>query len=243
MAQGQMEYNTEKGNLEIPEYGRNLQNMVFYLKNIEDKNLRQAHAEEIINLFAIMYPSNRHLADYKEKLWNHLYRIAKYDLDLEIPKGVTIHRRDLEQNVSHMDYPQTQFSNRHYGKYIQDMIKDALAMEDENKRNGYKEVIASYMKVAYRTWNKEHFVSDDIIIQDLREMSNNQLVFGDDYSIENLVSMKNKLGVTQTPLNTGSWRRFGSKNNSNQRSNNSNQRNGQNNNNNRNKMKPNFKKK
>ncbi len=239
MAQGEMVYNTEKGNLEIPEYGRNVQNMIHYLKNIEEKDLKQAYAEEIINLFAIMYPANRHLADYKEKLWNHLFRIAKYDLDLQIPEGIVIQRKDRQSNFSHMDYPQTKFSNRHYGKYIQNMIKDALAMEDIDKRNGYKEVIASYMKLAYRTWNKEHFVSDDIIIQDLKEMSNNQLVFEEDYSIENLVSMKNKLGVGSTaPLNLG-WRKFGNKNN-----NNNNNRNNNNNNNlNKKKNKPNFKKK
>lgn len=238
MAQGEMVYNTEKGNLEIPEYGRNVQNMIFYLKNIEDQDLKQAYAEEIINLFAIMYPANRHLADYKEKLWNHLYRIAKYDLELQIPEGITIHRKDKESNTSHMDYPQTQFSNRHYGKYIQNMIKDALAMDDLDKRNGYKEVIASYMKLAYRTWNKEHFVSDDIIIQDLKEMSKDQLVFDEDYSIENLVSMKNKLGVGSTaPLNMG-WRKFGNKNN-----NNNNRNNNNNNNNNKKKNKQNFKKK
>jgi hypothetical protein len=213
MARGLMEYNSQKEELEIPEYGRNVQNMVFYLKGIEDKSLRTKYAEEVINLFAIMYPANRHLADYREKLWNHLYRIAQYDLDLDIPAGITIHQKDQVRIKSHMPYPQTQFKNRHYGKYIQDMIKSALTMEGE-KKEAYAEVIASYMKLAYRTWNKEHFVSDDIIIEDLKEMSENQLTFDDDYSIENLISMKNKLGVVQPAptMNKGGWRNFGQKN-------------------------------
>jgi hypothetical protein len=198
MALGVTEYNTEKDDIVIPEYGRNIQMMVTYIKSIEDKNLRTKYAEEIINLFAIMYPANRHLADYREKLWNHLYRIAQYDLDVEIPNGITIHKKEKVVMTAHLPYPQSQFNNRHYGLYIQKMIKDAMAMEDE-KKHAYAEVIASYMKLAYRTWNKEHFVSDDIIIQDLREMSQNQLVFDEDYSIENLISMKNKLGVTPAP--------------------------------------------
>ncbi len=214
MSKGQMVYNTEKGNLEIPEYGRNVQNMVFYLNTIEDKDMRQAHAEQIINLFAIMYPANRHLADYKEKLWNHLYRIGNYELDLDIPAGVTIHRKDQMTIKPNISYPQRKFNNRHYGRYIQDLIKDALATDDMEKREGFKEVIASYMKLAYRTWNKEHFVSDDIIIQDLREMSNGQLVFEDDYSIENLVSMKSRLGINQAPL---TWKKYPNKGNNNQR--------------------------
>ncbi|MBK8700671.1 MAG: DUF4290 domain-containing protein [Saprospiraceae bacterium] len=210
MARGEMVYNSQKEDVEIPEYGRNVQNMVRYLKDIEDKALKQLYAEEIINLFAIMYPANRHLADYKEKLWNHLYRIAKYDLDLEIPEGITIHSDSKLMMEAHLPYPQRQFNNRHYGRYIQDLIKNALLLEEGPKRDGFAEVIASYMKLAYRTWNKEHFVSDDIIIQDLREMSHSGLNFDDNYSIENLVSMKNKLGSNNTPV-TSNWRSYGPK--------------------------------
>jgi len=212
MARGEMVYNSQKEDLLIPEYGRNVQNMVRFLKDIEDKELRTAYAEEIVNLFAIMYPANRLLADYQEKLWNHLYKIARYDLDLNVPEGITIHLADNIKVEAHLPYPQKQFNNRHYGRYIQEMIKNARALEPGPKRDAYAEVIASYMKLAYRTWNKEHFVSDDIIIMDLREMSNNELNFDDDYSIENLISMKNKLSANIAPLNTN-WRGYGPKGN------------------------------
>ncbi len=212
MAKGEMVYNSQKEDLLIPEYGRNVQNMVRYLKDIEDKELRTAYAAEIVNLFAIMYPANRQLADYQEKLWNHLYKIARYDLDLNVPEGITIHLDDKVVMEAHLPYPQKQFNNRHYSRYIQEMIKNARALEPGPKRDAYAEVIASYMKLAYRTWNKEHFVSDDIIIQDLREMSHNELNFDDDYSIENLISMKNKLSANVAPLNTN-WRSYGNKGN------------------------------
>lgn len=192
MARGIIDYNTSKGEMVISEYGRNVQNLVQYLKTIEDKDKRQKYAEQVINLFAIINPSNRHLAEYKEKLWNHMYRIANYDLDLTIPEGITIHDAKEKKLVAHLPYPTNVFTYRHYGKYIQDMIAKALAMEHGEKREAYSEVIASYMKLAYRTWNKEHFVSDDIILQDLKEMSNGEIVFQDNYSIENLVSMKQR---------------------------------------------------
>lgn len=190
MPKGTMLYNTEKGDMVISEYGRNVQNLVNYLFTIEDKDERQKYAEQVINLFAIINPSNKHLAEYKEKLWNHMYRISKYKLDLEIPEGITIHNNDKVNLDAHLPYPQGIYNNRHYGKYIQDMIGKALAIEDPEKRKAYAEVIASYMKLAYRTWNKEHFVSDDIIIQDLKEMSKGQLGQDEDFAIENLVSLK-----------------------------------------------------
>ena len=183
--------------------------MVRYLKDIEDKELRTAYAAEIVNLFAIMYPANRQLADYQEKLWNHLYKIARYDLDLNVPEGITIHLDDKVVMEAHLPYPKT-IQQQTLRQVHSGNDQNARALEPGPKRDAYAEVIASYMKLAYRTWNKEHFVSDDIIIQDLREMSHNELNFDDDYSIENLISMKNKLSANVAPLNTN-WRSYGNK--------------------------------
>jgi hypothetical protein len=213
MAKGEITYNTAKGEMIISEYGRNVQNLVHYLKTIDDKDLRQKYAEQVINLFAIINPSNKHLAEYKEKLWNHMYRIAEYDLDLTIPEGITIHKADKIKMEAHLPYPTNVFTYRHYGKYIQDLIKKALAMEQGEKREALSQVIASYMKLAYRTWNKEHFVSDEIILQDLEDMSKGEIVFKDDFSIENLVSMKKKNLQSNQPSNNNRWDKNRKRNN------------------------------
>src|SRR5690606_13165551 len=116
--------------------------------------------QEAVNLVNIMNPHNRNLADYQEELWNHVFRIANYDLDVDVPNGIKIIKPPTEKAKFHLPYPKETFQFRHYGNYIQDMIKNALKMEEGEKRDAFAEVIASYMKLAYRTWNKEHYVND-----------------------------------------------------------------------------------
>lgn len=206
-----MLYNSEKGDITISEYGRNIQNLVGYAKTIEDYDHREAVIKEIINLISIMNPNYRAMVDYQEKLWNHLFRIANYDLDILIPEGVTIHRPEEVKFNPDMEYPHQQFKFRHYGSYIQVMIKKALLMEDPEKKRGFAQVIASYMKLAYQTWNKEHYVNDEIIKNDLFEMTNGQLSFEDDFSIENLISSKS----FSNNYSNNNKRRPGSNNNNN----------------------------
>ena len=195
MTKFDMEYNSQKDDLIISEYGRNVQSLVRHANTIEDRAHRQAYVEEMINLINIMNPYNRSLEDYKEKLWNHVFRIANFDLDVDVPEGITIHK-DIQQRMQyHLPYPQTEFSFRHYGSYIQAMIRKALAMEEGPKRDAFSEIIASYMKLAYRTWNKEHYVNDEVIKLDLIKLSKGELTFDDGYAIENLVTTKGNAGI------------------------------------------------
>ena len=188
----EMEYNSQKGDLIISEYGRNIQNLLNYALTIEDRTKRSQVAQEIVNLMNIMNPQNRSIPNYKEKLWNHLFRMSSYKLDVDVPEGITIHPvKEVNRNHD-LGYPSSEYSYRHYGHYTQEMIRKALAMENEEMRNWYSESIASFMKLAYRTWNREHFVSDTVIKADLEEMSDNVLTFADDFAIENLINYKNQ---------------------------------------------------
>jgi len=188
----EMEYNSQKGDLIISEYGRNIQNLLSYALTIEDRTKRSQVAQEIVNLMNIMNPQNRSIPNYKEKLWNHLFRMSEYKLDVDVPEGITIHPvKEVNRNHD-LGYPSSEYSYRHYGHYTQEMIRKALAMENEEMRNWYSESIASFMKLAYRTWNREHFVSDTVIKADLEEMSDNVLTFADDFAIENLINYKNQ---------------------------------------------------
>ena len=196
-----MEYNSQKGDLVIAEYGRNIQNLLSYALTIEDRTKRSQVAQEIVNLMNIMNPQNRSIPNYKEKLWNHLYRMSGYKLDVDVPEGITIHPvKEVNRNHD-LGYPSLEYSYRHYGHYTQEMIRKALAMENEEMRNWYSESIASFMKLAYRTWNREHFVSDTVIKADLEEMSNNALTFSDDFAIENLINYKNQKKKKKMPMN------------------------------------------
>jgi hypothetical protein len=181
-----LEYNSARENLVIPEYGRNVQKLIDYAKTIEDPKYRQAFVEKIVDLMQQMHPQARNMDDYREKLWKHVYRIADYDLDVTPTDGSPIKKSEVEKRPEMIDYPEFEAKYRHYGHNVQRLIKKALSMEPGPKKDGFVAVIGSYMKLAYRTWNKEHYVSDDIIKSDLESLSNGKLALKDSVSIDNL---------------------------------------------------------
>ena len=119
---------------------------------------------------------NRNLEDYKEKLWDHAFAIADYDLDVTPPPGIVLRRQEERPKAEPVGYPATATRFRHYGNGIQALMRKAIEMPDGPKKEGFVEVIASYMKLAYKTWNREHYVSDDIVKEDLEILSDGQLV-------------------------------------------------------------------
>lgn len=186
--QMEMEYNSQKDELIIPEYGRNVQNLIRYAKTIEDDNHRQQFVEQIIDLMMQMHPQNRNMDDYKEKLWKHAFRIADYDLRVKAPNGLVPSIADTMKKPDRVDYPVRDAKYRHYGNNVQRLITRALEMPLGAKRDGFVATIASYMKLAYRTWNKEHFVSDEVIKTDLEALSDGRLTLSENTSIENLTN-------------------------------------------------------
>lgn len=184
-----MTYNSAKDNLTIPEYGRHVQLLVDHARTLEDDALRQRFAERIIKLMMQMVPQNRNIEDYKGKLWRHLFRIAENDLRVSPPEGV-----DMPEDVSGrlqpemVAYPESEAQYRHYGHNVQTMIKKAIAMEEGPKKDGYVAAIAAYMKLAYKTWNREHYVSDEVIKADLKSLSKGLLIIPEEQSLDNLVN-------------------------------------------------------
>ena len=188
MNEHNMEYNSARENLAIPEYGRHVQNLVNHAKTIEDDDYRQAFVERVLDLMMQMHPQNKIMDDYKEKLWKHLFRIANYDLKVRVPGGHIPTREEAEKKPEMIPYPASEARYRHYGNNVQRLIKKALEMEEGPVRDGFVATIGSYMKLAYRTWNKEHYVSDDVIKNDLETLSGGKLTLDDDASIDVLSS-------------------------------------------------------
>ncbi len=187
-----MEYNSEKSELIIPEYGRNVQMLIGYAKTIEDDEYRQAFVERIINLMQQMHPQSKNLEDYREKLWKHVFRIADYDINVLPPSGEAPLPEDYRKKPSQVPYPSKTSRFRHYGHNVQTMINRALEMEEGPVKDGFIGVIGSYMKLAYRTWNREHYVSDDIIKEDLVTLSEGKLALKEDAFIDGLANAKNR---------------------------------------------------
>ena len=184
-----MTYNSAKDDLTIPEYGRHVQLLVDHAKTIEDDELRQRFAERIIRLMMQMVPQNKNSENYQGKLWRHLFRIARNELKVQPPEGVEM-PADTSGRLfpDQVPYPESEAKYRHYGHNVQTMIKRAIAMEEGPKKEGYVAAIAAYMKLAYKTWNREHYVSDEVIKADLRGLSKGALVIPEEQSLDNLVT-------------------------------------------------------
>jgi hypothetical protein len=178
-----IEYNTEKKDIRFPEYGRAIQEMLEFAKTIPEPRKRQKTVEAIIGLMQQLNPiGNRNIDDYREKLWNHAFAIAGYELDVTPPPGIVLVRKDERPPAERPTYPPTTNRLRHYGYNVQTLIKKAIEMPEGPKKEGFVEVIASYMKLAYKTWNREHYVSDDVVKDDLEILSDGQLELHEGHS-------------------------------------------------------------
>lgn len=201
-----MEYNSNREDLTIPEYGRNVQKLINHAKTIEDKAMRQAFVEKVLDLMQQMHPQSRSIDDYRERLWKHVFRIGAYELDVEWPYGEKPTKEESEKRPDAIPYPVMEAKYRHYGHNVQELIKRALEMPEGPKRDGFAATIGSYMKLAYKTWNKEHYVSDETIKDDLERLSGGKITMAEDETIENL-----------TKGNNNNRRRSNSNNNNNKR--------------------------
>lgn len=200
-----LEYNSTRDKLLFSEYGRCVQKMINYAKGIEDRAERQKYIEAIIELINQMNPTTKNVNEYKLKLWRHVFKMANYELDVDTPTGEKITEDDNILKPEQVGYPQHEFKWRHYGYNIRTMIDKAMQMEDGPVKKGFVETILSYMKLSYRTWNKEHFVNDEIIISDLGVMSDYKLSIDEDHTIE-VITKSSAPGMysgVQKPLSQG----------------------------------------
>lgn len=193
-----LEYNSTRETLLYSEYGRNVQKLISHAKTIQDRQERQLFVEAIIEMIYQMNPISKNVNEYRLKLWRHVFKMANYDLDVTTPNGEIPTEEDNKLKPETVRYPQNEFNWRHYGHNIRLMIDKALKMEEGPIKKGFVETILAYMKLSYRTWNKEHFVSDDIIISDLGVMSGHKLKIEDDHTIE-VTAKSNAPGVSSNP--------------------------------------------
>lgn len=165
-----LRYNSEQENLIIPEYGRHIQNLVEHAIALDDDKERLGAANTIIRLMAQVSGQGKPGPDIEQKLWRHLFIISDYKINVH-PEGIElpkIENKDLKPAT--LTYPRNTKSYRHYGAYVQELINKALEEEDEEKRKGFFSSIASYMKTAYKVWNRDPHIGDELIITDLKAL-------------------------------------------------------------------------
>jgi hypothetical protein len=200
-----IEYNTERPHIQFPEYGRSIQEMIQHAITLESPQKRQKTVESIVGLMIQLGPQgNRNMDDYREKLWNHVFALANYELDVTPPPGIIIRKEEDRPKPEPLGYLNSATRMRHYGNSVHALIQKAIEMPDGPKKEGFVEVIASYMKLAYKTWNKEHYVSDDIVKEDLEILSNGQLSLHEGHdSLDKLAAGAGKLDNRNRSNNGG----------------------------------------
>lgn len=112
-----LDYNTQRERLVLPEYGREIQNMVDHCVALPDKAERQRCAATIIATMERMVPQNRSNADYKRKLWDHLALMSNFKLDIDWPYDIS-QAQAMQTKPLPMKYPTGNIQIRHYGQYI-----------------------------------------------------------------------------------------------------------------------------
>ncbi len=170
-----MEYNTSREQLTMPEYGRHIQEMVNYIRTIEDPEKRQKNAQSIIELMGVLNPHLKNVEDFRHKLWDHLFNIADFDLEVKSPYPIPT-REKLSKKPEPLPYPTKGTKHMHLGKNLMNVLDKALAEKDEEKRKGFAQSIAYYMKLAYTNWHKEP-AYDDQIREELTLLSKGELDF------------------------------------------------------------------
>ena len=168
-----MEYNTQREQLKITDYGRHVAKMIEYAKTIADREERTAMANVIIDVMAHVNPKIKERTDYRHRLWDHLMMMADYNLDVDCPYEVN--REETENFQPHtIAYRDSSIRYRHYGRALEDMIRAVAAMPGGEERDLLTAQIAHSMKRQYLQWNRDT-VDDELIAEQLAELSDNRL--------------------------------------------------------------------
>jgi len=202
-----MEYNTTRNHLVIREYGRHIQKMVEYVLTLEDREKRQKNAYALIELMGFLNPHLKNVEDFRHKLWDHLFLISDFKLDVDSPYPIPT-RETLKARPQQLGYPKRYPRYNHLGKNIEIVIDKALNETDGEKRQGFANAIAYYMKLTYSNWHKE-LVHDDNIQTELSSMTKGELEFNNRPFIKHRVDNSREEFVS----NVGKYRKnFGRSN-------------------------------
>lgn len=164
-----MENNAQKQELILPEYGRNIQNMVEIAKQITDRNERNRCARSIIDCMGNLFPYLRDNENFRHKLWDHLALMSNFELDIDYPYEIS-NMEDNIKNPAPIPLPAQHLDKPHYGRFTIQFIKRIAKDNSIVNRNELLLMIANYMKRCYSTFNQE-IVDDIVILNDLYEIS------------------------------------------------------------------------
>lgn len=168
-----LEYNTDRNDVRLKEYGRNIQKLVNHIRTIEDKEKRSEYAQTLTDLMKQINPNLKNNQETDQKVWDDLYIISNFDLEIEAPFPMP-EESAIGKKPQRVAYKNSNMRYRHYGRSVEIMIEQAIKMEDPETRESAVIHIGRLMKGFYNTWNKDN-IEDEIILKQIKELSNNQL--------------------------------------------------------------------
>ena len=162
-------YNTEREKLQMPEYGRNVLRMVEQLRDIPDKAKRSEQARAVVKVMETLNPQVHQQENYEQKLWDHLFMIAGYDLDIDAPYPVPLpEAKAIRPMVIPIDKSPVRAT--HYGRNIESIIDLIAGEPDGDVKTAMIRSLAIYMRQQYLIWNKDS-VADATIFADIEKLS------------------------------------------------------------------------
>ena len=198
-----MEYNTTRETLPITEYGRNVKKMIDYTIAIEDREKRSRLAKAIVGVMSQLNPQMRDNVEFKHKLWDHLFMLSEFKLDVDSPFPVPV-RITIDHKPEKISYPTYNIAFKHYGNNIERIIKKAIEMEAGPAKDALVLLIANHLKKSYLSWNRES-VTDEVIAEHLELLSEGKLKLSADVKLSEtkdiLAATKRRPAPVQTQNN------------------------------------------
>jgi len=183
MTELEMDYNSERPDLVIPEYGRNIQRMVEFAVTIKSRDLRNQVAQAIINVMGQLFPHLRDEENYKHKLWDHIFIMSDFKLDVDSPYPKPSPQQ-FQEKPEMVNYPSNNIKYGHYGRILEQTVKAVVDFPEGEEKDRLVQDLANMMKRMYIT-GAESNINDKVVIKQLKEFSGGKLNWKDEWTLTN----------------------------------------------------------
>ena len=201
-----MEYNTTRDKLLLPEYGRNVQNMITFAKQIENRDERNRAAQAIIEVMGQLNPHLRDVDDFRHKLWTHLFLMSDFQLDVDSPYEIPKLEKLMEKPEL-LEYPKSSIKYGHYGKYTEKILATAKETKSPEEKEFLKNTMANFMKKLYLSHNNDA-VENHVIAGNLKELSKGELILDNPDELTNTNTLLRSMGMTNGQKRTNKNNNF-----------------------------------
>lgn len=172
-----MKYYVSDKHLKLREYGRNVQMMVEYAKELKDKEERSALCHEIVRIMSQLNPNVKDGPEFKQKLWDHLYHLADFDIDVDSEYPIPTPEMILSHAPTPLPYPWTGSRYKVYGRNVELMVEEAVNQTDPEARHSLSSLVANIMKMFIKGPNDRDSTVEATVCEHLKVLSNGRLSF------------------------------------------------------------------